>query len=116
MFEEGKLKLLEHIRTHPVGTERQVTERRQTLVIAHMIVHVRTGIMYQEPVLGIQQLNIPGGKIQPVGDQRFAVDQIEISQPHQQIFCIMMVAVGDIVAVFRRVNMQPAAGCLQGLV
>ena len=63
----------------------------------------------------IQQLNIPDRKIQPVGDQRFAVEQIEISQPDQQVFCIMMVAMGDIVAVFRGVNMQPAAGCLQGL-
>ena len=45
-----------------------------------------------------------------MGNQRFTVDKVELRQPHQQVLAVKVMAVRDIVAVFRRVNMQAAAG------
>ena len=45
-----------------------------------------------------------------MSNQRFTVDKAELRQPRQQILAVKVMAVRDIVAVFRRVDMQAAAG------
>lgn len=45
-----------------------------------------------------------------MSDQRFAVDEIELRQSCQQVFAAPVVTVGNVVKVFRSVNMQTTAG------
>ena len=44
-----------------------------------------------------------------MSDQRFAVDEIELRQSCQQVFAVPVVTVGNVVKVFRSVNMQTTA-------
>ena len=66
--------------------------------------------MHQETVLRIEQLHVGIGDIQTVSNQRLTVDKVELRQPHQQVLAVKVMAVRNIVAVFRRVDMQAAAG------
>jgi len=110
VFKEGKLHLLEHIGTDAVGTERQIADLRQAVVVADVVVHIGARVVHQETVLRIEQLHVSIGDVQTVSNQRFTVDKAELRQPRQQILAVKVMAVRDIVAVFRRVDMQAAAG------
>ena len=46
--------------------------------------------------------------------QRFSVDQIVLGQANNQIFAILIVAVGYVITIFRRVNMQASPRGLNG--
>ena len=110
VFKEGKLHLLEHVGTDAVGAERQIAHLRQAGGVADVVVHVGAGVVHQEAVLRVEQLDVGIGDVQAVGNQRLTVDKVELRQPHQQVLTVKVMAVRDIVAVFRRVDMQAAAG------
>ena len=80
------------------------------MVVADVVVHIGARVVHQETVLRIEQLHVSIGDVQTVSNQRFTVDKAELRQPRQQILAVKVMAVRDIVAVFRRVDMQAAAG------
>ncbi len=50
-----------------------------------------------------------------MSDQRFAIDEIELRQSCQQVFAVPVVTVGNVVKVFRSVNMQTTACGVHGV-
>ena len=60
MFEKGKFHLFKHVGTDAIGAERQIAHPGELVVVTHMVVHIGAGVMHQETVFFIQQVNVAG--------------------------------------------------------
>jgi len=112
VLEVGELELFEHVGADAIGAKRQVAVLRQVQVVAHVVVHVGAGVVHQEGIAAVEQLDVGRAQVDAVSDQGLAVDKAKLVQPGDGLLAMVVVAVGHVVSVFRHMDMQTATGDL----